>query len=77
MDMPELEDIIELNETVEINHRQYLLEFDEKVWPIFEQRGYSKDTALLFWLLNRMENKLDTLIKVATDNAEDERDGWW
>jgi len=38
--------------------REVLDEFETVVWPLFKQRGYSKDTALLVWHLNPIKNYL-------------------
>lgn len=51
----EREEYIEFTEVVEVSHRDYLSEFDEKVWPVLKERGYTKDTALLYWMLNRID----------------------
>ena len=43
-----------------------LQDFEAYIWPIFRERGYSKDTALLCWYINL------TALNVANINARDD-----
>lgn len=52
--MEHAEEFIPMAETDEASYRNYLCEFEEKVWPIFERYGYTKDTALLMWTLEKI-----------------------
>lgn len=36
----------------------YLAHFDEHVWPLFRERGFSRDTALTTWFINRLRNAI-------------------
>lgn len=66
-------------ETSEEGLIEYLGDFKEQVLPIFLKAGYSQDTALTVWWLNKVNNSLDEIltmgIPVAPDNDEDEDDG--
>jgi len=60
------EEVITWLEQHEVEHRNYLIRFEKTVWPLFKELGYSKDTALLYWMmtqlghnLNRIEDLLD------------------
>jgi hypothetical protein len=46
---------------VQESWREYLTEFDDKIMPIMLSHGYSRDTALLVWRLNTMENTLSDI----------------
>lgn len=50
------ERIVDMDEDAEISHIQFLAEFEEEVWPIYERHGYTKDTALLSYQLNLTQN---------------------
>jgi len=43
--------------------RDVLDEFETTVWPLFEKRGYSKDTALIVWHLNPLKNYLQEMVE--------------
>jgi len=51
-----------LEEWTEVTWINFLTEFEEQVWPIFKRRGYKKDTALMVWKLNIMENTMDNVL---------------
>lgn len=38
--------------------RAYLAHFWEHVYPMFEERGFSRDAALVTWFVNRLRNAL-------------------
>lgn len=69
----EYEPIIDHSEDVEINWRQYLAEFDEMVWPMFKRYGFTKDTAFLAWMLNRVRLEVENLPDQLRDDEEDWR----
>lgn len=62
MDDKDEEDRIELLESDERSWREYLTEFKEKVYPLFEPYGFSIPQALQAWELNRLKNMLRELI---------------
>lgn len=35
---------------------------------MFQKRGYSKDTALMIWKLNIMENEIENLVEMFSDD---------
>lgn len=39
--------------------RTYLAHFEEHVWPMFAEMGFSRDTALTTWFVNRLRNTMD------------------
>lgn len=39
--------------------KTYLDDFDKDVYPIFLAHGYTKETALSVWMMNRLYNALD------------------
>lgn len=43
----------------EVNWREALSDFNERVWPIFREHGYTKDGALQVWMISRIENTVD------------------
>ena len=50
------EEIIGLTEKTEERYHDFLREFENDVWPIFKKFGYTRDTSLLFFKLNNIEN---------------------
>jgi len=60
---------IELDEESEISWTVFLTDFEEQVWPIFQKRGYSKDTALMIWKLNIMENEIENLVQMFSNDS--------
>ena len=56
------EELIPLEEATEIAHRNFLAEFEEKVWPIFTHYGYSKEAALNHWMQCKVLERLDQVI---------------
>lgn len=55
---PVEEDIFGHSEQDEIWYPRMLAEFEEKFWPYYKQRGYSKDTALLHFTLDDAREQL-------------------
>lgn len=54
--------------------------FDRLIWPLFENRGYSKDAAYLYWTLNRVVNELEELslnITPYNNRRENDEDEPW
>lgn len=51
-------EIIDLDEGDEVEHINYLSEFREKVWPIYQKEGMSFGDALIIWKLNTINNAL-------------------
>lgn len=70
--MSDEHDYIPMAEATEIAHRNYLSEFNEKVLPIYAHYGFSKDTALLAWMLCKIENRLDDVVDAIRDDATDD-----
>ena len=60
--MTEDADRLEVDEETEIGWRQYLDDFHTEVWPIFQRYGYSRDAALLAWMMNRLHNVVTDLV---------------
>lgn len=52
----------------EISWRSYIGDFNENVWPFFREMGYTKDTALLAWMLNKQYNLTCELIDTVEHN---------
>lgn len=46
------------SEDCEQQWRAYLAHFHEHVWPMFREFGYSADTALTTWFVNRLRNAM-------------------
>jgi hypothetical protein len=60
--MAEYEDVIEFTENCERSHRDYLREFQEKIYPIFRSHGFSFAEAYNQWTLNKIHCALDTAL---------------
>ena len=60
--------IIDMDEETEVSHIEFLSEFEDEVWPIYQRRGLTKDTALLAWQLNNIQN---TLLRIRDAVEED------
>jgi hypothetical protein len=63
----EYEEVVEFTEDVEVSHREYLAEFKEKVWPVFEPYGFTFPEAYNYWALNKLHNAVDKLCSVLDD----------
>lgn len=55
------EETLNADEGTQENWRRYLIEFEEKIVPIMLSHGYSRDTALICWNLNRLYNAVEGL----------------
>jgi hypothetical protein len=51
-----------IEESVEVSFIEWLNRFEEHIWPLFKDRGYSKGDALIMWHLNRVENRIEDLM---------------
>jgi hypothetical protein len=60
-------EFIPMAEATEIAHRNYLSEFNEKVWPIYQRYGFSRDAALLSWNLDKMRERLEGIEQLLTE----------
>ena len=61
MPKPE-EDGLTFPEDAERSWRAYLADFKSEVWPVFEAQGFSMDAAIVCWMLNRVNNNIDSLL---------------
>ena len=61
--MPDIEDddAITFTEEHEISWRNYLTEFQEKVYPVFKSFGFTLPEAFAAWDANRITNFLQRL----------------
>ena len=48
----------------------YLSEFKRDVYPTFKARGYSRDTALVVWTLQRLANQVTELREVWEEDTD-------
>ncbi len=53
------DDFITFNEEEERNWRQWLTEFKEKVYPVFQEYGTTLPEAMMLWKLQSIYNKLE------------------
>lgn len=44
-------------------------DFEAYVWPVFRERGYSKDTAILVWYLNMACLGINKLVEDDNDDG--------
>jgi len=58
----EREDAIDFAEVDEEDWRQYLAEFREKVWPMFEEQGFTFPQAYAVWRQEQVITRLVELI---------------
>lgn len=49
-------------ENVEEGWMEYLSDFKEQVLPVFLKAGFSQDTALQVWFLNKVNNSLNEIL---------------
>lgn len=49
-------------ESTEEGWIEYLGDFNEQVLPIFLKLGFSKDTALQVWFMNKVNNSLNEIL---------------
>ena len=52
---------IGLLEQEEVMWQSFLRDFETEVWPIFRKKGYSKDTALLFFMQHQTMLRISDL----------------
>ena len=52
------EPMIDIPEVDEIEHINYLSDFREKVWPIYNKEGMTFGEALIVWRLNCLNNTM-------------------
>jgi hypothetical protein len=64
--MSHAREFITMSETNEASHRNFLAEFEEKAWPIYQRYGYSRDTALLMWNLDSIRESVEAIEEHAT-----------
>lgn len=64
--MEEREDLISFPEKTEITWRRWFKEFDEKIWPVFKEHGFTKKEAILLYQDNCLYNHIDALLEVFT-----------
>lgn len=71
--------------STEVHWRQFLSEFNERVWPVFKEHGISKDAALLCFLsadihdgIMGLEDLIERLTEKLTplDNNGDDDNGF-
>ncbi len=52
----------------EVSWRAYVGDFNSNVWPVFKELGYTKDTALIAWMLNKQYNLTCEMIDMLEKN---------
>lgn len=67
MPEPKEHDILCANEASEISYRQVLAEFKEDIFPAFADNGVPLESALVFYQLVCMENRLNEVIRLLED----------
>ncbi len=55
-------EMIQVDESDEIALRNYLSEFNEKVWPIYQRYGFPKHAALIDHSLDQMRGRLERIV---------------
>ena len=63
-----------LDEEVEVIWREFLTYFNDEIYPMFAEHGFSKNAALLTWMLGRTQDAIGELnadIKVLLGEGED------
>lgn len=70
--MEHAQELIPFAERTEIMHRNYLAEFREKVWPMYQRYGFSLDAAMTIWMLNKLMNNIEELIDLMREDDEPE-----
>ena len=58
-----LEQIVWAEQT-EIELENFLKEFDATVWQVMRKYGYSKDTALMYWLNTFINGRLQEITEL-------------
>lgn len=64
--MPELDEdrneLIDMDEEFEASLITFLAEFEEKVWPAFQRRGYTRGEAMIIWELSEIRREVFQLV---------------
>ena len=64
------DDRLQIDEETEINWRQYIADFREQVWPVFQGQGFTFADAFHVWMANRLHNAItDLLDALEADNT--------
>jgi len=66
------EHYIEWSEDTEVSWIEVLAEFDEKVWPVFERAGYTKDTALILWSIVQLKQAVNDIADAVIPDDEEQ-----
>ena len=56
-----------------------LQEFERVAWPVFERRGYSKNTAVVIWWLRDVGQNVVTMqvmLESSFDGPDDKKEPW-
>lgn len=56
-------------EQTEIELENFLREFDNLVWPVFQRRGYNKNAALIYWVQTYQNGRLCDIIALFRTGA--------
>jgi len=68
-------DLIDVSEQAEVNWGLYIDEFEEKIFPHFKVRGYSKESALLLFQINNLATRVDAILDFLIDEEDEEITG--
>jgi len=71
--MPSQDGELNFDAEAEISWRSYIGDFNSRVWPVFRELGYDKNTALMIWLLNKNYNLTVELIDSIKELSEELR----
>jgi len=66
------EHYIEWSEDTEVSWIEMLVEFEEKVLPVFERAGYSKDTALILWSIVQLKQSVNDIADAVIPDDEEQ-----
>lgn len=69
--MPSEKSELNFDAEAEVSWRSYLGDFNARVWPVFRELGYTKDTALMAWMLNKNYNLTVELIDTLKGEVDD------
>lgn len=61
------DDIVRLTAQTEFRWRNFLSDFNEKVWPLFREYGFSKDAALAAWMMAKLNDNIVDLQDLIDD----------
>ncbi|HEX9430575.1 MAG TPA: hypothetical protein VF944_09375 [Candidatus Bathyarchaeia archaeon] len=62
--MPPDEELIGIDEASEIEWRNYFIEFREKIWPMFQEQGFTFPEAYLCWRMEQVTTRLTELKEI-------------